>query len=139
MLSIAEDNTQKGQIKAQLILEKAGVAEFVEYTPLPEDELAPKMLLNNTNNSSEVSEDLLYVYPNPVKDILTVEYALLSNVSVNSLGIYDIKGKLIKSIPITEQLGITKINISDLENGIYIISFGSNGVSSYSKKFTVKH
>ena len=81
----------------------------------------------------------MYVYPNPVKDILTVEYALLSNVSVTSLGIYDINGKLLKSIPITKQLGIEKINVSDLANGTYIISFGADGVSSYSKKFTVKH
>ena len=92
-----------------------------------------------SNSNIESAEDLLYIYPNPVRDILAVEYALLSNVSVNSLGVYDLKGKLLKSIPVSEQLGIERINVNNLPNGVYIISFGTDGVSSYSKKFTVKH
>jgi hypothetical protein len=78
-------------------------------------------------------------YPNPVRDVLTVEYALLVSTSINSLGIYDINGKLLKVILIKEQLGVEQIDVSDLANGNYIIGFGTNGANKYSKKFVVKH
>ena len=107
---------------------------------MPNDNILPRSASTNKENNYiiEKSQDLLYIYPNPVRDVLTVEYALLTEVSINSLGIYDINGKLIKSIVITEQLGITKINVSNLANGTYILSFGKDGIKSYSKKFTVK-
>jgi hypothetical protein len=71
--------------------------------------------------------------------VLTVEYAILVSTSINSLGIYDINGKLLKTIPVKEQLGVEQINVSNLANGNYIIGFGTNGAAKYSKKFIVKH
>ena len=69
----------------------------------------------------------MMVILNPVKDVLTIEYALLVNTSISSLGIYDINGKLIKTIPIKEQLGVEQIDVSDLKNGTYLIAFGTKG------------
>ena len=106
--------------------------------------IQPFPLLGNkkgANYNIEIgkSQDLLYIYPNPVNNKLTVEYALLVSTSINKLGIYDIKGTLIKTVPIKEQLGLEKIDVSNLTNGTYIISFGTNGIGKYSKKFIVKH
>jgi hypothetical protein len=52
-----------------------------------------------------------------------------------------IKFKNNSTIPSFPPLGELKgaINVSNLANGTYIISFGSDGISNYSKKFTIKH
>jgi len=141
LMPLAQNNSQKGQIKAQLLLESVGLAQFDEYTPLPEEQMSNKSAFAETKNNVEIgkSQDLLYIYPNPVNNKLTVEYALLVSTSINKLGIYDIKGTLIKTVPIKEQLGLEKIDVSNLTNGTYIISFGTNGIGKYSKKFIVKH
>ena len=140
LTNLATDNNQKAQIMAQLMLENADIAQFDEYTPLPGiNELEDKsMAVNSNNNIINNKEDLLYIYPNPVKDILTVEYALLTSTNINSISIYDIKGKLLISIPVKEQIGIEKINVSSLNKGNYIISFGNKGINKFSKKFIVK-
>jgi hypothetical protein len=139
LTNLAEDNNQKGQIKAQLMLEKAGIAEFDEYTPLPEEDMENKRtVIEKTISSINSSTDLIFIYPNPVKDVLTVEYALLTEASVNSLGIYDVKGKLLFSVPIKDQLGIEKIDVSSLSKGNYFVSFGINGINNLSKKFVVQ-
>jgi hypothetical protein len=78
------------------------------------------------------------IYPNPVKDVLTVEYALLANTNLNSISIYNLQGKLVKSVNISEPIGIREINLTDLNEGMYILSFGKDGVKTYSKKFTIK-
>lgn len=124
-----------------MLLEQAGIAKYIEYTPLPDEVIEPRSAISENIfvNSIENKQDLLYIYPNPVKDVLTIEYALLISTSINKLGIYDIKGSLIKTIPIKEQLGLEKIDVSDMENGTYLISFGTNGIGKYSKKFIVKH
>ena len=140
LTNLAENNSQKGQIKAQLMLEKAGIAQFDEYTPLPgNDEMENKSLAKqNTKTSIDETNDLLYIYPNPVKDILTIEYALLTSTAVNSLGIYDVKGNLLITIPVKEQLGVEKINVSSLTKGNYFVSFGTNGINKFAKKFIVQ-
>jgi hypothetical protein len=75
--------------------------------------------VSNTENTN------LYIYPNPVKDILTI------NGTYSSLEIYDIYGKLILSSDAKET-----INVSTLANGIYILNINNkNGIQT--KKITV--
>ncbi|MAW21168.1 MAG: hypothetical protein CMD16_02085 [Flavobacteriales bacterium] len=75
--------------------------------------------VSNTENTT------LYIYPNPVKDILTI------NGAYNSLEIYDIYGKLILASDAKET-----INVSTLASGIYIVNINSkSGIQT--KKITV--
>lgn len=138
LYSLVYDNTQKGQAKAQIMLQQAGVDTFEEITDLPTDEILENKSANISSINIENNENLFYIYPNPVNDILTVEYAILTGVSVNSIGIYDTKGVLLIKTPISESIGIVKINVSGLSKGNYFVSFGSDGINSYSKKFIVK-
>jgi len=70
----------------------------------------------------EEQEILLHnvkVFPNPAKDIINVE--LEENVIADKIELYDIKGKLV----LAQELN-NKINISDLDPGIYLLNVRSN-------------
>jgi len=69
-------------------------------------------------------EDLINIYPNPTNNSLTV----LSLVDLNkvSIDIFDINGRLIKSINFND-FGFEKsISIEELSTGIYFFKFISN-------------
>jgi bacillolysin len=62
------------------------------------------------------------VYPNPASSTLYLE---LPQVSENPIQIFDINGKLVKTIESTDLYFQT--NISNLENGVYLLYFNFNG------------
>ena len=74
-----------------------------------------------------INEDIsdLSVYPNPVKDVLTIE----SNYT--SVDIHDVFGKLVLSSDAKQT-----INVSSLSNGIYFININTNNIITV-KKITI--
>ena len=71
-------------------------------------------LVNSNNN-------FFKVFPNPSSDSITVSN---SKKTLNSIIIYDVKGKLIKKIN-SEEFSLT-VNISNLKAGIYILKIDNN-------------
>ena len=49
-----------------------------------------------------------------------------------------IKKNLMKTIPVTQKIGITQLDVSGLQNGIYLLTF-ENANSRDAVKFTVSH
>jgi len=136
---------KEGRLAAEQLLEEAGLDPieplFIQL-PKPED---GNRSANSNNDKKEAksfdfanAQDLIEVYPNPVDDILTVEYIMFNGMSANNIGIYDINGKLLMSQKLNTAIDILDINVSHLATGTYIIAFGKNGVSSSSTKFIVK-
>ena len=61
------------------------------------------------------------VYPNPATDKITIE-SLDANAEMKSLELYDITGKLIKSINY-ETISLSQsIDIADLQSGVYVLN-----------------
>lgn len=52
--------------------------------------------------------------------------------------VYDI-GTLVKTISVTEPIGIRQIDISGLTDGIYFISTNQGGTDNTGVKFTIQH
>lgn len=78
-------------------------------------------------------------YPNPVSDILNVEYYLEQPSSV-TISLYNMSGQLIKTVvKSSSQVGIYKeqIDCSTLSNGTYVITIGT-GYKIYSDKIIKK-
>ena len=75
--------------------------------------------LSNTNTSK------LSIYPNPVKDVLTI------NGIYNSVEIYDIYGKLVLSSNAKQT-----INVSSLADGVYFVNINTKNIITV-KKITV--
>lgn len=68
-----------------------------------------------TAGLNEVAENLIEVYPNPVKDVATI--SSLSNSKLSKIELYGITGQLIKYISPSNQ----NINMDNLENGMYFL------------------
>lgn len=68
------------------------------------------------------------VYPNPAKDIVTINIDNLNNENIE-LNIYSAMGALVRS----EMLKQKQINIADLRSGIYIFEIKSENCSEKQK------
>ena len=86
------------------------------------------------NEADYKLESKFEIYPNPVNDLLSVEY--ISPEKSCSFVIYNTNGQKVKTINKSESLAYITIDVSDLESGNYIIS--SPQLNSR-KQFVVKH
>ena len=141
---IMTSDFKKGRVAAEHLLEEAGLDSIVPlFIQLPKPENSNRSV--NSNNKKEAksfnfanTQDLIEVYPNPVDDILTVEYIMFNGMSANTIGIYDINGRLLITQNITKTMDVLDINVSQLSTGTYIIGFGKDGTCASSTKFIVK-
>jgi len=77
------------------------------------------------------SKDNLSVYPNPANNFITIES---SGITDGTVLIYDDRGKLLK----TEKFnGISRIEIKDLRNGLYIYRVITANFHQFAGKFSV--
>ena len=87
---------------------------------------------NSTNLSVSDfdSQELLHVFPNPVKDVFTIETSL----EISKVSLFDIAGKQIEI-----QLGNTnEVDISNLASGIYHIKIYDNNNRTTTRKIIKK-
>jgi hypothetical protein len=71
------------------------------------------------------------IFPNPAKEELTI----ISSASNNLISIYNLQGILVKQLHVSE--AESKINITDLLNGMYVIEIKNKANRSF-QKFIVK-
>ncbi|MDZ4667959.1 MAG: T9SS type A sorting domain-containing protein, partial [bacterium] len=80
------------------------------------------------NSKEEVSAEPINVFPNPFNNALFIEYKSLSNETVE---LRDLSGRLIMSQKLNDLDRVHQLNIpSNLDKGIYILTFGSNRTKS---------
>jgi hypothetical protein len=72
------------------------------------------------------------VYPNPAKDIISI--SLSDNIECQSVEIYSIDGRLLKS----QNNNFDKINIANLIPGLYLIKLRMSDGKEFSEKIVVK-
>lgn len=93
-----------------------------------------------TDNINEIEINPIFLFPNPANNMIKIEYLMLDYYgNDHSIGIYTMDGKLVKSIPVKQQFGIIKADVSDIPPGSYIISFGNKSILEYSRKIVVFH
>lgn len=78
----------------------------------------------------DVNETSYNVYPNPVKDILTVKAENMRQVEV-----YNSLGQLVKSINCNDDE--VKINVNDMQNGMYFVNIIDNNGEMTTSKVSV--
>ena len=140
---LADGNYADGKAMANTLLKEAGLREYkdIVYLPSPSNE-NKNAILNpaqfNSNYDFSKADNMIDIYPNPVNNQLSVEFAVFTG-NVNSFGVYDINGRLLKTHQLSTEknIGMEQIDVTDLPNGIYILSFGTSGIDKYSKQFII--
>ena len=83
--------------------------------------------INDMNNVNENLE----IYPNPASD-----YININTEKIKSINIYDLQGKLMKSIDCKDDM--TNVNISDFAKGVYFIETFDNKYNKNKTKLVVE-
>lgn len=78
----------------------------------------------------EMTNETYKVYPNPVKDVLTIE-----GQDIEQVNVFNTMGQLVKTVKCNDN--IVNINVSDLQNGMYIVNVIDNNGEVSSKKVSV--
>jgi uncharacterized delta-60 repeat protein len=85
------------------------------------------------------SDTQIQIYPNPVKDIITINSLAIQNWNdVSSISIYNVDGKELKKIKSADYKydnNQLKIDMTNFNSGIYILKF-INGTKEFVKKIT---
>ncbi len=76
--------------------------------------------------------DAITIYPNVVEDSFAINNA--SNLGLTSINVFDINGRVVKSISLDNFVGRKEINVSNLSSGVYLVEVNSNE-SKVVKKF----
>ena len=93
-------------------------------------------LASNPSESDGMTEQGVYIYPNPVSESATIEIVGLSEVQTTSLTIFDLRGKpILFSSRVSDKK--VKIDCSEMPAGIYFLEVG-NAVMNVRKKFVVQ-
>ena len=84
---------------------------------------------------NSVDKPEILIYPNPAKDIFSINLERVQNNTGYSYAIYDITGNLIMKKTVEKTLGkcIERINLASFPYGVYFIEVSLNDVRSTSK------
>ena len=134
-----------GQARPSTVTSKdVGCDEYTTGTttnyPLTLAEVGPSYLLVPLANTIDLSNEKTIIFPNPVKNNLTIQFpkTIDSDIEVT---IISINGQVVKKQIITqnEQIDYQKqIDVTDLKNGIYLLQLNSNNYSKTLKIVVLK-
>ena len=88
---------------------------------------------NPTSVNSIEETGIPYIYPNPANDVINVKN---SSVEISGIKICDITGKIVKQLGITNNEQV--VDISDLNNGLYLVSIFKDKKIISQQKLVVK-
>ncbi len=77
------------------------------------------------------------VFPNPASGVVSVNYNLTSAAQLSKIAIYDMLGKEVKEIKLTDKQGVAKLNTDDLVSGIYFYSLVMDNKVITTKKLVI--
>lgn len=76
-------------------------------------------------------------FPNPASTMFSLKYDLNQYVQTAKIVVYDMLGKVVKEIAIDDKQGTAKVNVEDLNSGVYFYSFYVNDKAIATKKIVV--
>ena len=82
-----------------------------------------------------VAEETIFVYPNPAKEFINVEFSGLSDENI-SIEIIDVFGKVVQKENRKNENGIFNLNVRSLAAGYYVLKI-SSGNSVIQKKIII--
>ena len=91
--------------------------------------------LSTTIDEETIGEETVFVYPNPAKEFINVEFSGLSDENI-SIEIIDVFGKVVQKEISKNENQIFNLNVSSLDAGYYVLKI-SSGYSVIQKKIII--
>ena len=111
--------------------------ESVRFRPLTPADVGPYANEDiNTSTSTKSSRSEVQIFPIPANDILHLS---ILDQKINLIEIVNLDGKIISRHILRDRISDSSINVSKLENGMYILIFSHNGVYITSQKIMIQH
>ena len=134
-----------GQARPSTVTSKdVGCDEYTTGTtsnlPLTLAEVGPSYLLVPLANTIDLSDEKTIIFPNPVKNNLTIQFPNTID-SDTEVTIISINGQVVKKQIISQNELIDnqkQIDVNDLKNGIYLLQLHSNNYSKTLKIVVLK-
>jgi len=128
------------EFRVQTICEDGSVSEYTDWMP----GISTGSSANNRSSdqgfdfSADISLGLgesttLKVYPNPVSDLLNLEYTITSD--SGTLSIYNISGQRTMFKPLSKGDQIHRVGTAELNDGMYIIEIREDGEAPVISRF----
>ncbi|HLF52808.1 T9SS type A sorting domain-containing protein, partial [Flavobacterium sp.] len=107
---------------------------FRNYTPMNATGTHALIIDNFTVTQTLKTDEFLSskfsVYPNPVKDVISITNS--ENITINEIQLTDLNGRVVKQKTFN-QVSDIQVNISDLASGIYMMNINSDQGSATKK------
>ena len=81
-------------------------------------------------------ENVFAMYPNPAKDVVTLQYDLAINNA--TVSIFDVTGRLIQNVALNSFLGTNELNVSAYPAGVYLVLVKQGAAVVSSSKLVVE-
>lgn len=86
---------------------------------------------------AKVGGTISNAFPNPANLTVSMKYDINEYSQKGSIVFYDMVGKIVKETELTDKKGTAKINVDDLNSGIYFYSFVVDGKAISTKKLVI--
>lgn len=118
----------------------------VEYTfyNMDNPDINVKVVANYKGSPAGIAEEAMVggsiseVYPNPATNYISLDYQLTSEVKVANVKVFNLLGAEVKSANLENNGNKLRMDISDLQSGIYFYSVLVNGDVYKTKKLVVQ-
>lgn len=91
----------------------------------------------SVNELPTISGTISNAFPNPANSFVSFKYNMNEFSHTGKIEFYDVLGKNVKIFELTDKQGIAKINISELNTGIYFYSFVVDEKAIATKKLVI--
>ena len=94
------------------------------------------VLQNVLNNSALDTFETLKVYPNPVKDKLSIRN--FSNNKIETIQLFNVLGKLVQEITPVKNLSTIEMNVVNLNRGVYLLKLNTLDGKTSTRKLLIQ-
>lgn len=118
--------------------------EFNFFNINVENEYVKIVVKFNTTSAEDIDENIIRnmtisdIYPNPAKDFITIDYDMPLEVETSSIRVINVLGSVVKEQELNTRDNKLKLDVSDLNDGIYFYTIFINNEPFRTEKLIVK-
>ena len=96
-------------------------------------------IVSGVVNYQNIFSSIGNAFPNPSNMSVSVKYDINEFSNSGTIIFYDMLGKAVKEVALTDKKGTVKINVDDLNSGVYFYSFLVDGKAISTKKLVISN